>query len=635
MKKLITSCLLLLVFVSGSVFGQSTRLVLAEEFTNASCGPCASQNPAFNALLDGNSTKVVAIKYQTNWPGTDPMNAKTQSIVGPRVTYYSVTGVPWAAMDGVAQTGSSYSGAPANWTQTKLNTQAAVASPFTLTASHSFNTAHDSIFVTVDIAASLAVSGTLVAHVALVERTIEFCKAPGSNGEDLFESVMMDMYPGVNGTTLATSWTVGQTQQITFSKKLPSYLYDLNRVAIVAFIQDNANKTVHQAAFSAPQPLANDAKLGCGSVGNPEINCGTSWTPSVSIKNNGSQNLTSATINFKVDGVAGTPIPWTGNLTPNASASVSLPAVTSVPGSRTLEFEIVNPNGQQDINIGQDKATLTYYDFGTVGVNPPTQEAFTTSTFPPGPNWRNVNFNAGAGWTRSSTGLNGAGSARMYFWGSATGQIDELWVPNQDFSLSGVTSAQIEFDLAAAQYQTSNDRMEILYSTDCGVSWTSVFNEAGAVLAAGNAPAATNWTPASSSDWHHKIINLTGAVGQPSVFIKFKATSDNGNNCFIDNINVSTNLSVSVPQVISFNEFNVYPNPSASGLINVQLGLQNNESISIVVTNAMGAVVKSMNLENVSSGVFPVDLSQEAKGTYEVSVVTKDQVLTKRVSIIE
>ena len=100
----------------GAITAQPTRLVLFEEFTQASCGPCASQNPAFNALLAANSAKAISIKYQTSWPGVDPMNAANPVDAQARVTYYSVSGVPWSAMDGSATTGGSYSGAPANAT---------------------------------------------------------------------------------------------------------------------------------------------------------------------------------------------------------------------------------------------------------------------------------------------------------------------------------------------------------------------------------------------------------------------------------------------------------------------------------------------------------------------------------------
>ena len=64
MKKLYT--LALAMFVGVAVNAQSQRLTLLEEFTQASCGPCAAQNPALNTLLAGNETKTVSIKYQTN-----------------------------------------------------------------------------------------------------------------------------------------------------------------------------------------------------------------------------------------------------------------------------------------------------------------------------------------------------------------------------------------------------------------------------------------------------------------------------------------------------------------------------------------------------------------------------------------
>src|ERR1035437_2179900 len=112
MKKLILCSFFLATAILG--FSQSQRFVMFEEFTNASCGPCASQNPAFDALLNSNTSKCTSIKYHTNWPGVDPMNAQNPTDAGARVTYYQVTGVPYACMDGSPITGSNYVGAPAN-----------------------------------------------------------------------------------------------------------------------------------------------------------------------------------------------------------------------------------------------------------------------------------------------------------------------------------------------------------------------------------------------------------------------------------------------------------------------------------------------------------------------------------------
>jgi hypothetical protein len=128
MKNLLLLCLFGFIAITG--YSQSQRFVLFEEFTNASCGPCASQNPAFDALLTTNASKCTSVKFHTNWPGVDPMNAQNPTDVAKRVSYYSVTGVPWAAMDGSATNGGSYSGAPANVTQTMINNEYAVPSPF-------------------------------------------------------------------------------------------------------------------------------------------------------------------------------------------------------------------------------------------------------------------------------------------------------------------------------------------------------------------------------------------------------------------------------------------------------------------------------------------------------------------------
>jgi hypothetical protein len=176
-------------FAMGA-YAQTQRMVLAEEFTQASCPPCAAQNPAFNSLLQANPTKVVAIKYQTNWPGVDPMNVQTQSDVGTRVTYYNCTGVPYAPLDGSETPVSSpnYAGAPANWTQSIINTGYAVPAPFALSVSHTMSTDFDSAFVTVVVTAAEAYTstGALKLQLGMTEKTVNFSTPPGTNGETVF-----------------------------------------------------------------------------------------------------------------------------------------------------------------------------------------------------------------------------------------------------------------------------------------------------------------------------------------------------------------------------------------------------------------------------------------------------------------
>lgn len=51
MKKFFLLSFVLFALVLSSGNGQFIRKVLVEEATNASCGPCAAQNPSFQAWI--------------------------------------------------------------------------------------------------------------------------------------------------------------------------------------------------------------------------------------------------------------------------------------------------------------------------------------------------------------------------------------------------------------------------------------------------------------------------------------------------------------------------------------------------------------------------------------------------------
>ena len=116
--KILKSTLILLLLTSVfslTTNAQNIKRVLIEEFTNASCGPCASQNPDFKILLDANETEVVAIKWQTEFPGYDPMYDHIPTEIDVRTDYYpDISGVPTAAMNGIVPK-DTYAGGIGTW----------------------------------------------------------------------------------------------------------------------------------------------------------------------------------------------------------------------------------------------------------------------------------------------------------------------------------------------------------------------------------------------------------------------------------------------------------------------------------------------------------------------------------------
>ena len=76
MKKFLLSALCAF-STTAFVQAQVAQMPIVEHFTQASCGPCASQNPTlYTTLGTFGSANYAKITYQTSWPGVDPMNAE-------------------------------------------------------------------------------------------------------------------------------------------------------------------------------------------------------------------------------------------------------------------------------------------------------------------------------------------------------------------------------------------------------------------------------------------------------------------------------------------------------------------------------------------------------------------------------
>jgi len=334
------------IVISVTVYGQSQRFVLMEEFTQASCGPCASQNPAFNALLNANTTKCTSIKYQTSWPGYDPMNLHNPSEVATRVSYYNVNGVPDVVMDG-----NAYHGSPSGLNQTKINTQYAVPSPFELYINQQLSPGNDSIYVTMLGKATAPVSGTLVAYCVVIEKHIHFNTPPGSNGEKDFYNVMKKMLPSASGTTLPTTFEIGDYFVLQYAWELAN-VYSISELSVVGFIQNSQNKAVQQAANTSAAPITgvyqNDLTL--MNPGNLLTSyCEPLLEPNFELQNNGSLPLTSAEIKYQINDEPEATYQWTGNLGFLQKATISLPSTAyTVKDANVLKIYGVSTNGGSD-----------------------------------------------------------------------------------------------------------------------------------------------------------------------------------------------------------------------------------------------------------------------------------------------
>lgn len=236
-------------FFHFSAFANSPRKVLIEEATNTSCGPCASQNPAFKAFIKNNFSDVIPVIYHAWWPGNDdPMYLENTAMNTTRIQYYGIhqQGVPNVRVNGkiAPKTGSWYDGAAGDTLAIKneVDKYLGTNSPITLTVAENRSGSQSTVQIGISTTQSLV--GKKL-RVVVVEYYISYTQAPGTNGEKEFYWVARNMLPDANGTTLDLN--AGSSKNYTFNYSIKS-TWKASQIYVVAFIQDDQTKEILQAS---------------------------------------------------------------------------------------------------------------------------------------------------------------------------------------------------------------------------------------------------------------------------------------------------------------------------------------------------------------------------------------------------
>ncbi|KGO86435.1 hypothetical protein Q765_11180 [Flavobacterium rivuli WB 3.3-2 = DSM 21788] len=89
--------------------------------------------------------------------------------------------------------------------------------------------------------------------------------------------------------------------------------------------------------------------------------CGSTITPIIRIDNKGTENLTSAQINYTFNNGEAGVLPFTGNLATNESYVVTLPEMQGIQGTNTFTFTITNVNnGATDGNTNNNTTSANF-----------------------------------------------------------------------------------------------------------------------------------------------------------------------------------------------------------------------------------------------------------------------------------
>jgi PKD repeat protein len=315
--------------------------------------------------------------------------------------------------------------------------------------------------------------------------------------------------------------------------------------------------------------------------------------------------------------------------TPSADTS-AVPTVTySTPGLYDVILVVTNANGSDSL-VRQGLISVVATP-GQTAV--PYSESFETIAFP-GTDWFIENPDQNNTWSLTTiSGATGTRSVRIVNQsGNATGSVDALISPT--FNLSNSFGTQLGFKTAfAAKNNNDSSILKVYVSNNCGNTWLLRLTKTGPALRT-----ASNTTGPffpSSTQWSNEQINLSSTLfsGRPSIMLKFEFTNDQGNNFYLDDINLSSTVSLSEVNAYRYN-IELYPNPAAETM-HLQMNVEAGITYSWSLTNASGICMQE-STRRISSGA----LIQEAIGNelpagfYLLRLNIGDDVITRRVVFI-
>lgn len=228
------------------------------------------------------------------------------------------------------------------------------------------------------------------------------------------------------------------------------------------------------------------------------------------------------------------PIAWNWSF-PNgtpSSSNLSNPSIQyQTPGLHDIKLTVSNV-------VGSDSLTKIDYIHILPANFMPYSEGFENS-FLPDTLWKIVS-NDSIQWTTAQV-VNKSGQIskvlKMPCYNyNDVGQIDEIIT--SPINIKGYQNVKLYFDLCYARFSASqNERLRVQISTDCGNTFSQVYNRTNTSLQT-TAETTTEFIPSDATQWRTDSISLNNYLSSGTVIVKFLVTNGNGNHLYLDNINI-------------------------------------------------------------------------------------------------
>lgn len=207
-----------------------------------------------------------------------------------------------------------------------------------------------------------------------------------------------------------------------------------------------------------------------------------------------------------------------------------------------------------------------------------------------------------------------------YAWFGGAGENLEVGSMGQDITIPNGTAGTLSFYVKVAAQGSTPDQDGVIVSLD----GTELF----AILASDSADYGPEYTLIT------KNINAYTDGGQHT--LEMDAIATGGSNILFDSFSMSVDGTpvVGVNEVLNHEaKMVVYPNP-ANNMINLQFNGRFNDSAVVKIYDLNGSLVSTEKIMEISNKLFSMDASAFAAGIYNIEVVTGNNVMRERLTIV-
>ena len=620
MKNIFTLSLIFTTIVSYSQTFVSTtpenKNVVLEEFTGIYCTYCPDGHRIANDIYNNNPADVVLINIHTGGyaspqgPGTDFNTMFGSSIAGQsNLSGYPAGTVNRRVFSGLGQNGGTAM-SRGNWQSASsqiLNEPSYVN--VAAQANLDISTRQLSVTVEAYYTGSSPVNTNKI-NVALTQNNVEGPQTGSSynptailpNGNYNHQHMLRHLLTGQWGDDI-TNTTSGSFFTNTYTYTIPNDLngvaYDLFNLEVAVFLTETQQNVVtgNMASMNLIVPPGiNLVDLGASSnMSIPSSYCDNNLTPEITVTNNTTVPVDTFAVSYTLNNNAPVIQNVYNSLQPGSSTTISFNSITVPSGTNNISYAVSTvantsyidnvPNNNLassgSFNTLSPTAFATNHSEGFEGFALATPAPNNSILENPQDNWVGIIDDTYTQGQPVGGYGNSVNSYRFRLNSFSAGQSAKLIWEKLDFSDAG--TYQIKYDLAhALKNSWDGDVIQILVSTDCGVSWNTVSQMSGSSTAtygtlssSGNfnpltIGGTTNYYPSNNTSslqhWRTDSVDLSSYNGNPDVMVAINVICGGGNNLYIDNVIIEA-ISNSTSTNHINRSINLYPNPTNNFIV--------------------------------------------------------------------